>query len=55
MTIHKLRKPRPAVPHDSSQGSMQTMTDHVAEEVPDGINVTKEVKDPKAGVCTRLC
>ncbi|KFY96708.1 hypothetical protein V498_02534 [Pseudogymnoascus sp. VKM F-4517 (FW-2822)] len=49
LTIHKLRKPRPAVPHDSSHGSTQTVTDHVAEEVPDGINVTKEVKDPKAG------
>lgn len=54
MTIHKLRKPRPAVPRDGSRGSTETVTDHVAEEVPDGIDVTKEVKDPKAGVCTRL-
>ncbi|KFY22017.1 hypothetical protein V493_06914 [Pseudogymnoascus sp. VKM F-4281 (FW-2241)] len=46
LTIHKLRKPRPAVPHGSFYDSLQTKKGHVAGENSGGIKLT-EVKDPK--------
>ncbi|ELR04153.1 hypothetical protein GMDG_01457 [Pseudogymnoascus destructans 20631-21] len=46
LTIHKLRKPRPVVPHGSFCDSSPTEKGDVAGKIP-GIKLTKEVKDPK--------
>lgn len=57
MTIHKLRKPRPVVPHGSFCDSSPVEKGHVTGEIPGGIKLTKEVKDPKLNQRTegRIC
>lgn len=47
MTIHKLRKPKPVVPQGKFYDSSPIEKGDVAGEIPGGIKLTKEVKDPK--------
>ncbi|OBT91175.1 hypothetical protein VE02_00265 [Pseudogymnoascus sp. 03VT05] len=47
LTIHKLRKPRPVMPHGRVNDSSPTEKGDVAGEIPGGIKLTKEVKDTK--------
>ncbi|KFZ10593.1 hypothetical protein V502_08038 [Pseudogymnoascus sp. VKM F-4520 (FW-2644)] len=55
LTIHKLRKTGPAVPHGSFHDSAPTKKGHAAGEIPGGMKLTKEVKDPKLNQETEGC
>ncbi|OBT73036.1 hypothetical protein VF21_07739 [Pseudogymnoascus sp. 05NY08] len=55
LTIHKLRKPRPVMPHGRVNDSSPTENGDVAGEIPGGIKLTKEFKDTKLNQGTEGC